>query len=234
MCEVKNGSSWYSDSLLKFDAFAMKKSWKNPKITIYEIKVNRQDFVRDQKYLKYMEYCHEFYFACPPDLIKIEEIPDRAGLLYVRENSTRTIRKAKYVDQQIPVDLFVYIIMSRLETDRYPFHGDKIEYYKDFVEQKKSLRDLGYSVSGRIRNLAQQHLDDQKELETLHTIKELFKKYGVNTYWVQGELEKILAGQTIGFDQQRNILIKLNSTINELTTLKNDLEKTKESVNVTN
>jgi len=225
ICEVKNGSSWYSDNLLKFDALAMKKSWKNPLITIYEVKVSRQDFLRDQKYLKYMEYCHEFYFACPPDLIEKNEIPESAGLIYCREKNLRTVKRAKYVEREIPPDLFVYIIMSRLERDRYPFHKDKQEYFEDFINNKKTLRELGLKVGGKISELGYKHERQLKELATLHNIQNLFEKYNVNTYWVEKELEKILQGQLINFNQQRKMLLKINNAINELTTAKNELEK---------
>lgn len=53
--ECKNGSTWetyYSDQrLLKLDGWAMKKSWKNPCMTGYEIKVDRSDFLNDEKHL---------------------------------------------------------------------------------------------------------------------------------------------------------------------------------------
>ncbi|WP_208112793.1 MmcB family DNA repair protein [Aureibacillus halotolerans] len=45
-------------------------------ITVYEIKVSRSDFLRDDKWPAYKNQCHRFFFVCPKDLIKPEELPD--------------------------------------------------------------------------------------------------------------------------------------------------------------
>jgi hypothetical protein len=60
----------------------------------YEIKVSRSDFFADfkkgsgDKHLKMekkVSECNRFYYVVPTDLIKVEEIPKYAGLLYFRE-----------------------------------------------------------------------------------------------------------------------------------------------------
>lgn len=217
MCEVRNGPSQSVDWFLKFDAFAMKKSWSKPLISIYEIKTNRQDFLSDQKYIKYLEYCHEFYFACPTDLIKIEEIPDRAGLVYVKDKTIRTIKKAKYVEQKIPSELFIYIILSRLESDRYPFHEDKLQFYKEFLISKQRSADIGKKLSSKYRDLVQEYEMIQRRLSSLNAIEQLFKKYKIPSFWVEHNLEKLLQGQFIG--QKGEILSKAETAIKHINSI---------------
>ena len=52
----------------------------------YEFKVNRSDFLKDNregKWKKYLKYCHTFTGVCPPGIIRREEIESPAGLLWV-------------------------------------------------------------------------------------------------------------------------------------------------------
>lgn len=85
LCEVKTGPSWYTSGLGIIDAWAMKKSWANEKVTGYEIKVSRSDFVKDEKWTNYLPFCNEFYFICPKDLIKRDEVGGLiCGLTYAK------------------------------------------------------------------------------------------------------------------------------------------------------
>ena len=55
--EVKTGRTWGSQGLLKFDAVPIKKSWENPCVTEYEIKVNRNDFLyKKEKFISDDDY----------------------------------------------------------------------------------------------------------------------------------------------------------------------------------
>jgi hypothetical protein len=45
------------------DGWAMEKSWANPRIIGYEVKVSRSDFLRDTKWHEYLDTCNEFYFV---------------------------------------------------------------------------------------------------------------------------------------------------------------------------
>jgi NTP pyrophosphatase (non-canonical NTP hydrolase) len=50
------------------------------------------NFIGSQQTIKMNDYIgpNYFYYVCPNSLIKFEEIPSYAGLIYVRENSTNT------------------------------------------------------------------------------------------------------------------------------------------------
>lgn len=49
----------------------------------FEIKVSRSDFLRDEKWHMYSEFCSSLSIACPEGLLAKEEVPDPFGLLYV-------------------------------------------------------------------------------------------------------------------------------------------------------
>lgn len=72
--ECKTCSTYFPDpqGLLKFDGLAITKSYTKPNIIGYEIKVSRNDFLQDNKWHLYLQYCNEFYFVVPKGLVKKE------------------------------------------------------------------------------------------------------------------------------------------------------------------
>lgn len=67
---------------------------KNHRIQAYEIKVSRSDFQRDtkQKQELALKYSDRFWYVTPPNLIKIHEVPEWAGLMEW-DGKTFTINK---------------------------------------------------------------------------------------------------------------------------------------------
>lgn len=169
LTEVKTGRTWDNKELLKFDAFAMKRSWANPCIYGYEVKVSRSDFLQDNKWPGYMAYCHRFAFVCPKGLIKPEELPEEVGVIWYYPDSGALVSKrpSKYRILDIPSDLYQYILMSRIESDRHPFYSDAREYWEAYVADKKDRRTLGAYVSNRLR----------KEIQDLVSVAERDERF---------------------------------------------------------
>lgn len=76
------------------DGYAIIENMKLPGFIAYEIKTSRSDFKSDKKWWKYLTLCDQFYFVCPFGMIKANELPDEAGLIYVTKNGKR-LRKVK-------------------------------------------------------------------------------------------------------------------------------------------
>lgn len=159
MTEVKNGPTWSArkGELLQLDGLAIKKSWTKPCITGYEVKVSRNDFLNDEKWPAYMEYCHRFYFACPKGLIQPEELPDDVGLIwyspdYDKVGNLYTRKKALFRNIEISQEMLYYIIICRLENDRHPFFSSRREYYQMWVEDKMTRQELGFRVQNKMLN----------------------------------------------------------------------------------
>jgi len=89
---------------------------KDLSLNEYEIKISRGDFFKDAKYKadKHRYYSsvrssrkdqlgylgatpQKFYYVCPADLIKPEEIPEWAGLMYHRPNESTAFESIKKV-----------------------------------------------------------------------------------------------------------------------------------------
>ncbi len=180
-----------------FDAIAVKKSWTQPCVTIYEVKVNRNDFLSDIKWPAYKKYCHRLYFACPKGLIAPDEVSNGVGLIYYNpENQAlHTAKKAVYQDNPLPTDVFYYILMNKIESDRHPFFSKKREYIERALEDKEER----YELNQRFKSYMTNKLGNlEKESEHLRRQVESYKKFSA-------EIENIRAilksnGITLGWN----------------------------------
>jgi hypothetical protein len=195
LTNVKNGRSWDSDNLLIMDALAIRRSWKKPCFTGYEIKVDRSDFLRDQKWPGYLKFCHEFYFVCPVSLIQPEELPNEVGLIYYNpeKDCISTKRKALYRPIEIPSDLLMYLVMSRINSDAHPFFSNKREYFEAFVKEKAEKEKIGRYIareygsyvtelSEEIRRLKRDLEMVQKKARAYDELSAVLRRHGFNLY----------------------------------------------------
>lgn len=179
--ECKTGETGRHRSI---DLWCMAKSWARPRTIAYEIKVARNDFLRDDKWRSYLDYCSEFYFAAPPGIIDPSELPDEAGLLVSSKNARLlyTKKKAPTRAVKIPENIFRYILMWRVETHGERGVPDHVGYWKDWLKKKSEKRDLGYLVSKTIRQHVQavdmKNKTLQRENKTLQETKEILDKLG--------------------------------------------------------
>lgn len=179
--ECKNGSTWFTNHR-RLDAWAMPKSWTNLKFIGYEIKVNRSDFLNDNKFQEYYKMCNELYFVTPKGLCQTNEIPEDCGLLEVSSTGNRlfTRKKAKYRKIDFPEDLFVYILMCRAKITKEKNLGSEINYWQQWLEEKENKQSLGHAVSKKLKQNYEEKIinvqNKQKELENRLNKYDEFKK----------------------------------------------------------
>lgn len=231
LTEVKNGPTHMArrGDLLILDALAIKRSWAQPRIIGYEIKVSRSDFNSDDKWPGYLQYCHHFSFVCPKGLIKPEELPEDVGLIYYdpEKETLNTRRKAAFRDIAMNPDLLWYIIICRLDNDRHPFFSSDREYYEEWVADKIKRRRLGYSVGTKLEHELEKAIEEKKEAErlyeryksdaqTLREIEAIAREAGIFTWdLVKGIKEALQGGVNV------RIKNKVDAIIREAEILKN-------------
>lgn len=134
------------------DAVAIKKTWSPRTVIGYEIKVSRQDFLRDQKHPVYMDNCNIFYFVTPVGIIQDGELPQGAGHMIYNSDTgkLRTKKKAPYRKQTINPDVLLHIMFWKME--RYFGHRTRAEILADY-EAKKHLSSIGKEVAVKISDL---------------------------------------------------------------------------------
>ncbi len=115
--------------MLECDVISISKS---DYIYEYEIKISRADFKKDFTKIKHTNIINENYtkvrkgetfyllpnyfnFVTPKDLIKVEEVPDYAGLIYMNEDGTfEIIKKPKLLHSTKANDAFIRKIAHNL------------------------------------------------------------------------------------------------------------------------
>jgi hypothetical protein len=189
--ECKNGSTWFQNHL-RLDGLAIARSWANPMVTGYEIKVSRSDFLQDDKFYGYLEYCNAFYFVCPSGLIMPTELPKEIGLYCISKTGTRLWKKKKAVirDTEIPAELYKYILIARARIGRdirYSHCEKNKEFWENWLKEKNIDRQFGYRVSRTIRERIENEIDEvrrenerlQSKMEKYEDVKQLLVKIGL-------------------------------------------------------
>ena len=214
--ECKAGSSWSDEKTPRFDLWAMKRSYAKPMTWIYEIKVSRQDFLKDDKWQSYLPYCTDFYFVAPPGIIDIKEVPEQSGLLLISKTGTKLYckKKAPHRNVTIPDSVFKYILMSRTEIVNSTYGNvnngmDMQSFWQDWLKKKDIKQQLGHRVSRKIRSLYNENVKlvqiQQKQLEykieKFENVKKILKELGFNS-------------ENIGWNYKQRIIDRI-SEINE-------------------
>ena len=154
LSEVKTGPTWFADGLQRMDAITIKKSWTKPCITGYEIKVSRSDFMSDEKWPGYLDYCHRLYFACPRGMIQPEELSPEVGLVWVNEKGGVRVRKrALFRNIEPPASLFYHLVISHTEPSSHPFFSGTREMILAYLEDKIGRNALGFRVRRELMDI---------------------------------------------------------------------------------
>lgn len=165
--ECKGGPTW-GGSHDRMDLWTMARSWTRPRVCVYEIKATRADFMRDQKWMAYLAYCNEFYFAAAPGVLDVAEVPEQAGLVITSKNAARmyTKKKAPYRDVEVPETLYQYLLMSRSVIKRGGYSDEApksaTDYWRRWLAEKDERKRIGYNVSRKIRELVSERIDRAK------------------------------------------------------------------------
>ena len=222
LTQVKTGPTIAGHSQLRImDGLALAKSWAHPMITGYEVKVSRQDWLRDQKWPEYVPLCHEFCLVCPPGIARLEELPPEVGLIHCSapRYALSIQRKAIRRDIELPVSLLYYVCISRVDSDRHPFFSSRREWAEAWVRDKAVRDDLAMQVSLKLvktvhdaNDRATKAESKARQFEEGHKLwnrfREIAREYGIAVYEWDWEkpLRRALAGglaESIAADVQR-------------------------------
>lgn len=193
LTEVKNGSTYFPPlgGLKILDGLAIAKSWTRPCFTGYEVKVSRGDFLRDAKFYTYENLVHRLYIACPKGLIDRTELPESVGLVYYdpEKQALQTKKQAIHRDIEITTDMLLYIIFSKLDSDRIPFFADKREYWEAYLDGKVKNRSLACRVKSKLaadNARLEEELDHllafKKDWDVFREIRAVLEKHSIFLY----------------------------------------------------
>jgi len=192
LSECKTGQTWGSSNLGIFDFWAMKKSYAHPLTVGYEIKVVRSDFLQDNKWPRYLPHCNQFYFVCPTGLIKLNEVPETAGLMYISKTGTRlfTKKKAPYREGTPSSEILTYILFSRAKFGDQAANNETFDnraFWANWLEQRTLDRDFGWRVGKVLRQTITKRIlaaeetakRQQADIERLERVKVVLEDLGL-------------------------------------------------------
>jgi hypothetical protein len=235
--ECKDGPTW-AGSHLRMDAWVMRSSWAQMSCLAYEVKVSRSDFLQDNKWNMYMNYCNEFSFCCPYGLILPEELPQEVGLYWVSKTGNRLMckRKPVYRNVKIPESIFMYILMCRVVLKDESISKSRKEYWINWLKTKEYNRSIGHNASKSIREVINKEVEKvreenerlQNKIDNCKKAIDTFERAGISleylsTWNINRKIDEIKSVLPIGFVES---LEKLQSVIGS--TLKYVKEKQKE------
>jgi hypothetical protein len=112
------GSAWYSKVHPgRPDVLTIEKTYREPRVCVYEVKYNVTDIrneLKTGKWERYLEMCHRFFFALSPRLIDwVDKIPKEAGVLIRKQPGWYMVRYSKHRGEP---NLSNMVLMSLLMT----------------------------------------------------------------------------------------------------------------------
>lgn len=118
---------------------------KSFRTTAYEIKVSRQDFKQDteKKQAAALKYSDRFFYVTPPGLIKLDEVPEWAGLLEWNGKAFAVKKKPPKREKQEPTWQLVIDILrgsARVRRDTNLFTAE-IAALRSHIKSEAARRD---------------------------------------------------------------------------------------------
>lgn len=176
----------------------------------YEVKVARQDFLRDEKWPEYMAVCNCMWFVAPKSLIQLEELPPEVGLLEVSKNGKRLFTRRKAVDRdvEIPEDVWRYVLMCRATISERDIDLERssVAFWERWLREKRRKQDLGYEVRGKIREVVDRTNAENERLrrenEVFADVREILDAAGIDTvssWYTRNELQRKIDDQQAGY-----------------------------------
>jgi len=242
VAECKNGptQSVGPGKMVKLDAWAMSRSWSNPHTYGYEIKVTRSDFLGDEKWHRYLEYCSHFSFVAPPGIIEKDELPKEVGLILASKTGTKlfTKKKAPRRDVPIPESLFRYVLMCRANIGKeYKQKDNQFEFWQQWLADKNKSWDVGHKCSKSLRTLISKRIIEveckqivlEKQIEELAAVDELCKTIGLGLYYptetsLKQKLDDFVSASNRVPDRLKQSIKKLHSELERAMAIIDNLE----------
>jgi len=174
------------------DAVAVGLWAKNNGIWAFEIKINRNDFMRDanqfeHKHADALDISSRFFYVCPWGLIEKGEVPDIAGLLWINKNGGFVTKKQAQLrmKQSIPMHHFLAFAKefgATLDHSKIPvkYLGEEIGQ-KEFLQivEKDRERKIDWAADRKAEKLiGKRNEADEKNRQLLNQIKTILCLWG--------------------------------------------------------
>jgi hypothetical protein len=192
------------------DVVALKPSYANKDVRIYEVKNTRAVFDGDSKYEKYLDVCHRMYIACPRGLIKKEELPPKIGLIVKGENGWHVVKSPQ---RNYPKDFNIDFVLSLLYRGYEETKGQRVLRDRLIMKENATIKEHAYKIGFEIGRRLDRDRETQVE-EWASKVTSLFKQY------LDIEEGKHRIGELPNTWELENILASVSGTLREVNNIK--------------
>jgi hypothetical protein len=144
----------------------------------YEVKGVRSDFQRDvasQKWRRYLEVFHRVYFAAPTGIVKVQDVPDDAGLILRGANGWTTVKSARgHVPPRLSADAVLALLYRGYEDYRV-YRDLRTRMVFGPTGEVKDCQTFGYEVARRLRE--KKHELEEPLAALLEVVREFAQKH---------------------------------------------------------
>ncbi len=204
----------------RIDFWVLKPTWTRLHTIGYEVKISRNDFLKDTKWRDYLPSCNQFFFVAPPKLIDPKELPSEAGLIeaFVNGQGLRIVKQSpdRKSDLGSVLNVLRHILMWRA-GNQYEDRNKKAQQWKASISNRK---DIGYKVAEvvnervkkRVGEVEEENSKLAKENDSLQEIKRWAteNKLDLRSWHITATLDKALKGHS------RETLLEAKKVICEL------------------
>ena len=173
------------------DVLTAQKSYTDPKLTAYEVKVSRADFqsdMRSGKWLRYQEVTNRVLFAVPKGLVDPKEVPSGAGLIVW--NPERKAWRCLRAGRLAQVDLAAFEWQSLLFAR--PWRGKAVRdlRYRRSGVDVHDLEEIAKEQGKALAKVAARLGEERKEHTLLGVLREHFGEELPSAWGLQDALKK--------------------------------------------
>jgi hypothetical protein len=187
-------------------------------IRAYEVKGVRSDFQRDvasQKWRRYLQVFHRVFFAAPTGVIRVEDVPDDAGLILRGSKGWTVVKSAKsHLPPALTADAVLALLYRGYEDYR-AYRDLRTRMVFGPNGEVKDCKTWGYNVSRRLAGT--KHELEEPLAALLDIVKEYLGKEPED--WSVSELAHRLRGvfQVLReFDREAAVLRAMSDYLQRL------------------
>lgn len=178
----------------RVDVVAVKpRNYAQKDLRAYEVKVSKNDFLRDVetgKWRRYLNVFHRVFFAAPSGLIKKAEVPTEAGLIVRGDKGWSVVKTARtHAPQNLCVNSILALLFRGYEQDR------EIRNLKERMVYRGSIIEDARNFGQKVRKqLAQKKTELEPALQVLKEVIEKELGESLNERWDVTRVTEELSG----------------------------------------
>lgn len=116
--------------------------YKSGYIAEFEVKISRSDFLADAKKKKFKYYGNSentpnyLSYVCPKGLIKPQEVPEFAGLIYYENDQLTVIKKPKMMHKKKHLTEKILSKFMRVSSERLYLGSARMTYENNLIKER--------------------------------------------------------------------------------------------------